>query len=764
MIVDLIHNKIVRETVTDAFERGITERVLPVLAGKYGEALAGVQMYEDYLSDGFLVDGVQYYPLTVILDGEQVTEWICWEVDKSSFKDGIPYSYVGEGVPEICFAENSELTDGFEARIAGRAKYCEAGVVNIRVEAAALAPIFLSGKYSQTFIDEMSRQITPAIEAAMSVTGLSDSGLELSLIFAPETYMEHTSENVTYRRLVLSDKTSMPRDLWIKWTRLDGATAYSVADHVGADNILFELGEDVPQKIREKEYRFLLRMGKDKYHNAMGRRNITEWREMIKRAVRRGELLKVEPTVILSEQATDLSAEFARVLGMSDTASAPMAEPVASYDDEAVRLARELLGLRSEETQNEQAVEEYEQTAPEAYEEEEDGDRAEAANENDEALIVSFEETDEPAEDEPAPADEVVFDESDEADSEVELDPTAEIYEEDDELTLSELRALDPDDDDADELLPDDEPVEDESAAPVSDEPLDPTSEIYEDDVADQPASVIEEKPDRDVASEPTVSAAELEARIRAEVEAKVRLEYEREARIRAEQEMERMKRAQEQLRAENERLLAEAERRKAEMAAELEARARREAIEQERMAEAAKLAVEEQRRIEAERAREEQIRAEEAARLEQERLRFEEERRLEAERAAERERIIREAEERAMSARVPAEEPATEPAVESEPESASEAEPVCVSKTVRLIFRRHVDPNVTGRMQEIIKATVSYYGKENVPLRIRATVPDDTTVCLEFLRIPEGEMELLSNIIKVLGNSGLGIAKAVVD
>ncbi len=762
MTVDLIHNKIVRETVTDAFERGITERVLPVLAEKYGEALAGVQMYEDYLSDGFLVDGVQYYPLTVILDGGQATEWICWEVDKSSFKDGIPYSYVGEGVPEIRFAENSQLTDGFSARIAGRARCCEGGIVNIRVEAAALAPSFLSGKYSQTFIDEMSRQITAAIEAAMSVTGLSDSGLELSLIFAPETYMEHTSENVTYRRLVLSDKTSMPRDLWIKWTRLDGATAYSVADHVSPDNILFELGEDVPQKIREKEYRFLLRVGKDKYHNAMGRRNITEWREMIKRAVRRGELLKVEPTVILSEQATDLSAEFARVLGMSGTAPAPAAEPAASYDDEAVRLARELLGLRAEKSEDEQADEEV--VVEEEYEEEGIEAGEEEANGDDEALIVDFEESDEPAEDEPVAEDEVVFEETDEVDSEEELDPTAEIYEDDDEVTLSELRALDPDGDDVDELLPDDEPAEDEAEISTFDEPLDPTSEIYEDDVADRSTAVIEENTSGDEAAEPSLSVAELEARIRAEVEARVRLEYEREARIRAEQEMEKMKRAQEQLRAENERLLAEAERRKAEMAAELEARARREAVEQERMAEAAKLAVEEQRRIEAERAREEQIRAEEAARLAQERLRFEEERRLEAERAAERERIIREAEERAMSARVPAEEPAVEPAVESVPESASAEEPVCVSKTVRLIFRRHVDPNVTGRMQEIIKATVSYYGKENVPLRIRATVPDDTTVCLEFLRIPEGEMELLSNIIKVLGNSGLGIAKAVVD
>ena len=759
MLVDLIHNKIIRETITEAFERGISERVIPALEDKYGEALCGVQMYEDYLSDGFLVDGVQYYPLTVVLDEGRATEWICWDVDKSLFKDGVPFSYVGDGIPALRFSEDSALTDGFESRMKGRAIYCEPGIINIRVEAAALAPTFLSGKYSQTFIDEMSRQLTPAIEAAMSVAGLADSGLELSLIFAPDTYMEHTSENVTYRRLVLSDKTSMPRDLWIKWTRLDGATAYSVADHVSAENILFELGEDVPQKIREKEYRFLLRVGKDKYHNAMGRRNITEWREMIKRAVRRGELIKVESTVILSEQATDLSAEFARVLGMDGVSPSPVAaEPTADFDDDAVRLARELLGIgtshdeAAEEMEIEESVDEADEldTAEEYEDEEESEDDAENdeyIEEREDGLIVDFEEVEGVSEVENEEvSDDVVLEPFEEAVEEQEIDPIAEIYDEDDESTLAELHALDPDEEEQDELLPEDEPAE---------ETLDPIAEIFDDDLMPTPAAEIVEAEET---VDPAVSAAELEARIRAEVEAKVRLEYEREARIRAEQEMERLRRAQEELRAENERLIAEAERRRAEIAAEREARARREAVEQERMAEAAKLAVEEQRRIEAERAREEQIRAAEAERLEAERLRAEEERRLEAEREAERERILRESEKR--------DDEDGEPTAESAPvvEATTETEPVCISKTVRLIFRRHVDPNVTGRMQEIIKATVEYYGKENVPLRIRATVPDDMTVRLEFLRIPENEMELLSNIIKVLGNSGLGIAKAVVD
>ena len=70
----------------------------------------------------------------------------------------------------------------------------------------------------------------------------------------------------------------------------------------------------------------------------------------------------------------------------------------------------------------------------------------------------------------------------------------------------------------------------------------------------------------------------------------------------------------------------------------------------------------------------------------------------------------------------------------------------------------------MTSRIYEIIKATVEYYGKENVYMKIRATVPTTESVNLEFVRIPKEELELLGNIIKVLGNSGLGIAKAIVD
>ena len=42
--------------------------------------------------------------------------------------------------------------------------------------------------------------------------------------------------------------------------------------------------------------------------------------------------------------------------------------------------------------------------------------------------------------------------------------------------------------------------------------------------------------------------------------------------------------------------------------------------------------------------------------------------------------------------------------------------------------------------------------------------VTDSQTVVLEFEEIPLEEMALLGNIIKIIGNSGLGIAKAIIE
>ncbi len=518
----------------------------------------------------------------------------------------------------------------------------------------------LEGRFSQDFVDMIGAAITPEIERLTSVEGLAASGVRLYLVFAPETYMEHTSESVTYRRLLLSYGQGAPRDLWIRWTRLDGeGEAYSLSDSPSADCVCIEIGEDVPHKIREKEYRHLARTSPDKYRAAMGKRNVTEWRELIKRAIKNGDLTRVVKTVEISEETAALTDKLAAVLGITETkASEP--ETVTDNDDIAA-LARAALGLDEEE----------------------------------EAAEVCF--------DEPAPEDtEDIFAEEpyEAAASEVAIE---DITEEAPLCTVSE------------ETLAEECPAAD--AEPIKE-------------------------------SGETVTKEELEERIRAELEAKIRLEYESRARKQAEEEAERLRLENERLR-ETARL--EKERRETERAkdeerirAELELRLRDESRERERLAEAARAALYEREMLEAERAREAEMREAEE-RLERERIEREREReRIERERRLEAQRIRREAEERAAAP--------------------SEKKYTYTKKTVLLLFRRSVDPNVTARIHEIIKATVDYYGKGDVYIRVKASLPDSTTVRLDFVEIPVEELELLTNIIKVLGNSGLGIAKAKIQ
>ena len=555
------------------------------------------------------------------------------------------------------------------------------GFVPIQISAPMVDMSLLEGRFSESFIDMIASAITPEIERLTSTEGLVSSGVLLYLVFAPETYMEHTSESVTYRRLLLSYGQGAPRDLWVRWTRLDTSDeAYSLSDTPSADSVKIEIAEDVPQKIREKEYRFLSRTSPEKYRAAMGKRKITEWRELIKRAVKNGDLTRVTKTVEISEETAALADKLAAVLGVSEPA---VSEPLTvREDDDIAALARAALGLDKEEPEE-----------------------------------VSFDEVEEAENEE---AEELVPEEIFEATVE------QEVLEED--IEEEEL---------PEEIVPAIEEEDITQPEPVYTVSTDPTEEesIIEPEKADVP------QPD-------VVTREELEERIRAELEAKIRLEYESRARKQAEEEAERLRleneRLRESARLENERREAERAMTEERIRAELEVKLRDESRERERLAEAARVALYEREMLEAERAKEAEAReAEERA----ERERIEREReaeRIERERQLEVERIRREAEERA-----------------GEP---SEKKYTYTKKTVLLLFRRSVDPNVTARIHEIIKATIDYYGKGDVYIRIRASLPDSTTVRLDFVEIPVEEMELLTNIIKVLGNSGLGIAKAKIQ
>ena len=57
MIIDLLHNKIVKDTATEAFLASCNSVLVPMLEEKYGDAIEAITMYEDYLADEFMFDG-----------------------------------------------------------------------------------------------------------------------------------------------------------------------------------------------------------------------------------------------------------------------------------------------------------------------------------------------------------------------------------------------------------------------------------------------------------------------------------------------------------------------------------------------------------------------------------------------------------------------------------------------------------------------------------------------------------------------------------
>ncbi len=707
MLTDLTHNKIISDTITDEFIENVNSVLVPMVEGVFGESAIALQMYEDYLSDGFKLDGRWCYPFTVLTDNGARTLWVSWTVDKKHFAGGVPYSYTGKAPMDFTLMHSvpSELSD----KLVGRNTYATSdGYLKVRLQTVSEDPLFLSGKYSQTFIDEMAKQLTDAISVAMSVSGLNTSCLSLQMLFTPETYMEHTSENVTYRRLRLTDRASAPRDFWIKWTRTNSATAYSVSDSPTPGTVCFELGEDVPQKVREREYRFLLGTDADKYQSSMSRKSITEWRELIKRAVKRGELERIE----LDGFGTDGAAESDDILNamladvVLDKRVTADEIPETNGDD---ALQNALKSILEDPTL---ADVDDESDAP-------DGEMTDDSESADDADVPPFDCDAEDGGDEPP------FDcDKDEAEDTAESDDGAF--------------------------------AEDEGIAEISN------------DIADvKNALKIEENKEND---DKTPLADEMkEKMIRAEIEAKVRLEYESVARMKAEEEARKLQEEKERLRRENERLVAEAKRaeearareeaarkeREDRLKAEIEAKVRAEAREKERLAEAAMLAIEEKRRLEAEKAEQMRLAAERERLKEAERRAQEERLRVEEERRAEAERIRREAEALAAAQR---EAQISDASADKKPKY------TFISKRATFFFRNHIDPNITDAMEEIIRKTLEKLSKTDVPINIKASVVDEMTVCLDFVRIPAEEEELLIKIIQALGNGNIGIAKAKVE
>lgn len=798
MIIDLLHNKIVKDTLTQEFEKSVNDVLVPMLLERYGDGLSLVLMYEDYVADNFFKGGRWYYPFTVTVDGATFSEWVSWDVsDKKQYKNASPYSYSGKA--PLDFVLEGSIALEFQSRIYGRSIDYYPNLIPLKVSAATDNTLLLSGNYSQSFVDEMAYQLTYRLSKILGVSGLENSGIMLELVFAPGTYMEHTSENVTYRRLIMIEKSCQPRDFWVKWTRKNSAVGFSVKDHVRRDDIIFDLGEDVPQKIREKEFRFLCNSNPDKYQSAMGKKTVTEWRDIIKRALKRGDITKLPDEFDVAPETAKAVGELGALAGVSavaNDADIPSDDSFASVMDMA-KAALEALEERSASDKDE-SINDYDTDGGaqlkdaelDAEDAESDDELTEGTDTESESLDIPFEFSlddvidAELTDDDSYITDGGLFEEPDGGFS-LEFSETESFDEQSDEgdfISFGEQLQLDGiDEENADEAKEveqtekTEESEEIEEAEESEDEIEFPIT--LDTDVSDIPEGVSYPVDGDKLTSDSiaqglksfTAEASYSESRIDAEV---IRSEIEEELRALIECELKQKYAAQieelnsdiETLRDDNTKLRqllasfetvrakdrSEANSRidallseNAELKSRLEKVDREEARERDRLAEAARLAVEEQRRKE----REDE---EHALRLEAERER-EREREEEEKRRLEKERIRREAEARVAVAPLL-------PKVDT-----THAENY-ISKRATIIFRNPVDLNVIKLIREIVEQTIIKYGKQHVPMHIKAYPKDQSTINLDVLKMPASEKELLIEVIKAIGNGGLGITKITLE
>ncbi len=826
--IDFLHSDILSGLMSEGFKSSVMDNLSPKLLAKYGEC--DIQFYEDYIKDGFVLDKDFYYPITIIVNSSPRTQWIKWEKN-NNFENGIPYAYVGMG--EIDFTLVDTAPFGFAEQLKGRMSYAKNDTVEFKISSVSADKTFLCGKASQTFIDMLKKALTSELEEKMLVKGVKDSSLEVRMMFAPESYMEHTTNNVTYRRLLIGSAGSAARDLWIKWTRLDSdKEGYSVSDNPLPGTISFEIADNVPQKVREREYRFLVRVDVTKYHNSMGRKNITEWREVLKRLVKKGELTKVS----LEELKKTDSAEFE--LPVFD-ARTPDNEPAPDVDVPAVEsVADETIdAAKSAEGEDDNsgldkvsamlndvlkryAVEDTEpKEEPEAEEESETDSEFERAmrvarlavmgevqGEEDYATVTDTLEVDLGTDSEDTidfttiPSSEeygiidTFFDDT-EDESEVENEAESEAEDEDD------LPPFDIDDAPvSNEPIIEEEPVlaltkEDEMiieeptlddnlfTAPTVDEPKQEQNEVdtpeYIEaetisifDIIDKEQSYTpapkEDTSEINKIHEKLLYEETLEKEVAERVAiatASLRLEIQR-----LKQENEQLKSHNDYIKDEYEIKLKAAENQVIKLKNAIDLKNREEEREILRAQDAARLAILNRQKLEEE-ARARKYEEAEAI-LREKREEEERQKRLELEREKkrveeERARIEKEALEYQQKTFE------FEPEPEEEPERKGgfsiEAEPVLPKYTyeqrlVRIMFRQPADPNILSRISEIMNKTVEYFNKSDVYIRVKASMPDPQTALLNFVEIPKEEMELLVNIIKVLGKSGLNIAKIVLE
>lgn len=760
MRLNLLHNKVVVDTLSDKFVESFNKNFMPKLRESYPSAEEAL-IYEDYLSDG-LFDGANFYcPVTLIEDGRTFFTFAVWKVDAKRFENSVPYSYIGSEL--IDFELCTDAPDFIKEKLSGKKPYIPGKHISLRIEAKAPTKTFLSGKYSQSFVDIMVSELTKKIEKEFLIGATEDSSLEFHLVFAPGTFMEHVVDNVTYRRLQLSAKSCSARDLWIKWTRLDGVGSYTLSDNADPLSISFEIAEEVPEKIREKEYRYLIAQESHlSYKTAMSRKNFVEWRELVKRVIKRGEVEKYEEESINAPVQTE--EIFAPVT--ADTAySAP--DSADFNEDISLKLKSVIEGFAEVKEPEPDTEEDINPDLKELL-------RGLISQENADALDSheSF-----------GQGLELSVPLSDTEETETEAADEAQLLTEDASFCPSEASSSDaelfslniaPEETDG---LSEDSPEYD-AAYNGSNNEAEYLSEDGEENGGNEYGQLaIQESDTIENELNPTpvysIQAENLQKNELSE------FDYDN---VRYEREDELLSEIRE-LKNENEALLsslAEKEKESLKLLEEIaalrarevenrrevnalkesiEAKKRAEEREKDRLAEAAKLLVLEQKRLDSERPVEE---LSQPAPAPQEPS------------CAVATPILKE---ESVAPAAWQNEESVAPVSFEKPDVLSEeavpavAEPVKQPEEVRYVykvadisFRHPVDPNITKRIQEIIVTTVKYFGKEDVYMKIRASIPEVNMVRLEFVKIPENESALLSDIIRVLGHSKLGITKVLLD
>lgn len=610
----------------------------------------------------------------------------------------------------------------------------------------------IEGRYSESFVEELARQLTAKLSSALGISGLAESTIEIDMVFSPESFMEHTSDGVTYRRLMMYAKGCAPRDLWVKWRGI-GGEPLSCASDVTPDSIEFSLGEDVPHKVREREYRYLVHGNSDKYRTAMGKKNITEWRELVKRALKRGELTRTAGETEVSQHSEEVADKLADLLERFNINLPKETSGVSETADDIAELAKaKLAGRGIGEEPSAPIVEEAPVTVPFFPEEE-------ISEESEEEFLGDFIgslEISAPAE--PAPSFEEEYEKEPYAEQKVSVP-----------VSGPDIPVFTPAESEYTNTIPTakEEPIPVCVASSDSDILRARLNEevIARSEAEEKLAAVTAErdaiKADLEYAKETVASLKDTYEKLIAELSA------ERDS-LKSELELEASARQREKM------LFAEAARQQKEESDRL-IREREEEL-QRRAAEDARLAAEQAR--EAELLREEELRRTEVERIERDIRSRDEDKRTALERAQELSRAMeREAMLKMQSigladkrTAAPVSAPVTESAEEIAEDTEARPAPIgpenhpYTSIKAKLIFRHNVDPNVKSRLYEIISRALEYYKKEHVYIKLKASLPEPASVMLDFEQFPEGEDELLRGIVKLIGNSDLGVMKIIVE